>query len=225
MEKYASLCVLSYQRLEFTKKCLESLLNTSMGYNAEILVNDDGSNPEVKDYLFGLLKERKISFLILNGGKNMGVGHSIQNCLRLSSGDYLFKIDNDLLFKPNWLETAIDILDDKTVGCVGLFDYRNYDPNDKRFNIIDQKEKYNIVDDFVSSIYGFRRELWDKYGKELGTDGWHQYVKSQGYNLVISKEDMVENFGFGINSSIYLEKQNDGSIETRTTSNKPLIFN
>lgn len=217
--KFASLCILSFQRLDFTKIMLPSLLET-LDAKAEVIVHDNGSDNEVKDYLLSLLKERKISWLILNGGDSMSIGKAIQNCLRVASGDYLFKIDNDLKFKKGWLSKSIKILEEnKNIGCLSHFNYRHYDPNDNRFNIIKEEKDYNIVDDFVSSIYGFRRELWDKYGKELGTDGWHQFVKSQGYNLAITKEDMVENFGFGANS-IFVGK--DG--KAREVSDLPLIL-
>ena len=207
---------------------MESLFNTDAGAKYELLVHDDGSDSEVKDYLFGLLKEKKISYLILNGGKNLGIGEAIRKCFKIASGKYLFKVDTDLEFKKNWLKEAIEILERPQVGCVSLLNYNNYDPKDERFKTIQTMEygklKYKIVTDFISCLYGVKREIYEEFKDKLATDGWHKYIQSQGYYLAISNEDKIVNFGFGENTSIYLEKKEDGTIGTRKTYNKPLLF-
>lgn len=222
-DNYASLCLLSYQRPKFLKRTLESLLNTPAGHPYELIVHDDGSDQEVKDYLYEFQRQGKLSWLTINNGKNLGIGRSIQNCLRISSGEYLFKLDADLEFKPNWLAEGIKILNKPGIGCVSLFNYQNYDPHDKRFSVTQEKSDHLIVTDFVSSIYGFSRYMWEQYGSKLGTDGWHQYVKSQGFDLAISKTDLVSNFGFGIENSVYVVKEN-GEYKAREFSKIPRLF-
>ncbi len=221
---FASVCLLSYQRPDHLKRSLHSLLNTDPGFPMELIVNDDGSDPEVKDCLYELLRSGRISYLILNGGKNMGIGKSIQNCFRVASGDYLFKCDADLEYKPEWLKTAVTILDQPEVGCVSLFNYRHYSPHDDRFNVLREYVGFYEVDDIVSSIYGVKRIMFERYGDVLGEDGWHQYIKGQNYKLAISKEDMVTNFGFGLGNSIFVEEKSDGSIGARGFSKYPAIF-
>lgn len=221
--KHASICVLSYQRLDFLKRTMKSLLGTPSGYKMEIIVHDDGSDVEVKDYLYGLLKEKKISYLILNGGNNRGIGESIRNSFKISSGKYLFKLDTDLEFEENWLKEAIDILEDTHIGAVSLFDYRHYDPMDDRFEVLKETDKCKIVSDFVSSIYGVTRGVYEKFKHMLDTDGWHQYIKEQRYSLAITKEDKVHNFGFGIENSIYMDKDKNDNIIVRKTYKYPLI--
>lgn len=225
---WASICILSYQRLDFLKKTMESLFNTVSGYPMEIICHDDGSDPEVKKYLFSLLEEKKISYLLLNGGKNRGIGTAIRNCFKIASGKYLFKLDTDLEFKENWLKEAIEILERPSVGAVSLLDYNNYNPADERFKTTQVLEygdlKYKIVTDFISCLYGVKREVYEQFKDHLSTDGWHQYIKNQGYYLAISNEDKIVNFGFGENTSIYLEKKSDGTITTRETHKEPLLF-
>ncbi len=226
--KYASICVLSYQRLDFLKRMMASLLSVDSGYNMEIIVSDDGSEPEVKDYLYSLLKEKKISYLILNGGKNRGIGTAVRNCFKVASGDYLFKLDTDIEVKRGWLREAVNILEQPMIGSVSLLDYNNYNPDDDRFEMINQyvdgNIQYKVVTDFISCLYGVKREIYEKYKNQLGTDGWHQYIKSQGYDLAISAEDKIVNFGFGLKTSIYLDVDKNGNIVTRKTHKRPLIF-
>jgi len=223
MKKYCSICVLSYQRLDFLKKMMNSLLTVDSGYQMEICVHDDGSDDEIQEYLHQLVKEKKISYLIQNCGKNRGIGEAVRNCFKVASGDYLFKVDTDLEFKDGWLKEAVRILDDG-VGSVSLFNYNHYDPSDARFKIEQEKENCFIVSDFVSSIYGVRREVYEQYKDKLDTDGWHQYIKGQGYDLAITKEDKVSNFGFGIGKSIYVTVNEKGEPVATKTYELPLIF-
>jgi glycosyltransferase involved in cell wall biosynthesis len=218
--RFSSLCILSYERPDFLKRSIESLKRNTRARH-EIIVNDDGSeNQNVLNYIADLQLESRISYAIYNSGKNMGVGKALRNCIGVSSGDYIFKLDADLEYTHRWLEKAVSILNNHNdVGCVGLFDYLHYDPKDKRFKHIEERNDCFIVEDFVNSGYGFKRSIYEKYGKELGDDGWQQYVKSQGYKLAIPKGDLVINFGFGEGKSVYV--QNGQAIPS---SKSPRIF-
>jgi len=221
---YASVAVLSYKRIDYLRRMMASLIHTDAGYPMEIIVHDDGSDRMVTNYLYELLAKKKISYLILNGGKNRGIGEAIRNCFKVASGKYLFKVDTDLTFEDSWLKKGVEILQDKEVGVVSLFNYNHYDPDDDRFKVEKTKENHLVVSDFVSSIYGVRRDVYELYKNKLSTDGWHQFIKEQGYDLAISDKDLVQNFGFGANKSIYLDKNDKGEIITRETHKLPLIF-
>jgi len=219
--KYASLCILSYERPDFLIRSLESLKKNTK-YPYELIVNDDASlNQRVASYLTEQYFKGHISHLILNSGKNMGVGRSFRNCIGVSNGDYIFKLDADLEYKPGWIETAVNIIENnKDAGCVGLFNYLNYVKEDDRFVKIEEREDCNVVKDFVNSGYGFKREIFDKFGDSLGDDGWQVFVNSQGLKSLIPKEDVVINFGFG-KDSIYVMPGGG----TRPKSEYPKIYN
>ena len=219
MNKFASLCVLSYKRPERLRQCIDSLVqNTSYPY--ELIVNVDGGDDQSNiEYLYGLYNQKKISKLVFSSGGNRGVGKSFANCASVADGDYICKIDTDLTFFPGWLEMGVKILDRGLIGAVSFFNYRHYDPNDQRFNIISATEDYCIVDDFVSSIYLFKRE-------NLSLPGWNQ---DDGFHtklrpLAITPEDMVSNHGFGVLKSTYVSGTEDHPYKTKTFD-RPLIFN
>lgn len=226
-----SLCVLSYKRPDALRKCLESIWETAdLPY--QLIVNSDGGDLENDAWLYSQFKAGKISNLILNGGKNRGVGRSFQNCLGVAEGEYIFKIDADIVFKPKWLSTAISTLvQNKDVGAISLFDYHTYDPNDSRFfpqtNVISARNDCFIVADFVSSVYGFRRmELpfsdYELYGElDIPDDGLHQRFG----NLAIAKEELCTNSGFGRNSVYVTMPDDDPAHAFKTpTSDTPLIY-
>lgn len=192
-------------------------------------MNVDGGDSWAIGYLSELLNRGEISKLILISGNNRGVGRSFQNCLGVAEGDYIFKIDTDLVFKPNWLSKALLVLDNNPeVGAVSLFDYNYYDPNDDRFKPetcrLEERPDCYIVKDFVSSIYGFRKE--DAYGwfpHAMPDDGFHTKLQEQKGKLAITKENLVTNNGFGVYKSVYVSGTEENPYKT-PTYDEPLIF-
>lgn len=220
--KFASICLLAYKRPEQLVDCLSSLKqNTSYPY--EVIVNLDADDSEVNQgYLYRLLKEKKISKLIMNAGKNRGVGRSFANCVGVAEGDFIVKCDTDITFKQNWLSKCVEVLEkDKNVAAISPFNYRNYDPNDTRFNILSERWGYSVVDDFVSSVYVFRRQYLIYEGWQED-DGFHQKLKVTG-DLAITKQDYIVNSGFGVLKSTYVSGTEDNPRKTET-HNTPLIY-
>jgi glycosyltransferase involved in cell wall biosynthesis len=234
--KFASLCILAYKRPQKLHECLESLFKT-IDYPCEIIVNLDGSDQIDKDtasQLYGLYLDNKVSKLVLSNGKNRGVGRSFQNCLGVAEGDYIFKIDTDLTFEPKWLSTACKILDtNPEVGVVGLYDYHTQDPNDIRFkpeeNVIQTMKtwefEYQIVKDFVSSIYGFRhQDVYDGNGEmaQITDDGLHTEI-AKWKEKKMALRHSVKNDAWGPTKSTYVSGTEDHPVKTPTYQ-EPFLF-
>lgn len=214
---FASLCILAYKRPELLQQCLISLYET-VDFPSEIIINFDGTDS------LDFPREFKFSKIIVNKGNNRGVGRSFQNCLGVAEGDYVFKLDADLIFKPGWLSKSIKILDtNEEIGAVGLFDYNRQDPNDDRFkpenNIIRTMKtwdfEYQVVKDFVSCGYGFRRK--DLNQTDIPDDGLHQSFGQ------LAIHDSVDNKSFGFDS-VYVQIKPDGSVDKTPTFDMPLLF-
>lgn len=220
-----SLCVLAYKRPQLLKECLDSIWQTA-DFPYQLIVNLDAWDVHNSAYIYELYDKGRISNLVLNGGNNRGVGRSFQNCLGLAEGEYIFKIDTDLIFRENWLSTGVKILkQNKDIGAVSLFDYRHYDPNDTRFNRIEEREDCSIVNDFVSSVFGFRRKDLTLENVEMPDDGIHTTLQSLRGKLAITKVDYVKNDGFGINSVYVTMPDKDPAHAYKTpTHQEPLIF-
>lgn len=225
--KFASLCVLAYKRPESLKQCLESIFAT-VDYPHEIIVNLDGDDSGNSEYLFNLYKQKRISKLVMQSGNNRGVGRSLANCVGVAEGEYIFKIDTDLIFQPKWLSTTVKGLDDfPEIGSISLFDYRHYDPNDERFNHYDELGNFWLVDDFVTSVYAFKREYLQLRGWDED-DGFHKIIQMSGkkekvIHLAITKEDMCKNTGFGVGKSTYVSGTEEAPFKTPTHP-YPLVY-
>lgn len=228
MNKFVSLCVLSYRRPELLRACVNSIHETA-DTPYELIINLDGSDTVNSQSLYGMHVNERISKLLLNNGKNRGVGRAFENCLGVAEGDYIVKLDADLTFEPKWLSRAVKILDtNEDVGVVGLFDYNKWDPNDERFNPENNVIKtmkmwdyeYQIVKDFVSSAYIFRTRNWYlsalKAG-EIPDDGFHQEFGT------MALYHCVDNTAFGVGKSTYVSGTMDHPTKT-VTHPHPLVF-
>lgn len=216
---YSSLCILAYKRPEWLSECLDSILKT-VDYPCEIIVNCDGGDRDCYNVAHQYLLDNKISKLIASNGNNRGVGRAFSNCIGVSEGDFIFKIDTDLIFREGWLSYAVEqIVNGYTIS---LFNYRNYDPLDTRFQVLETVQKVLLVNDFVSSVYGFKREALSILPFDGNDDGYHQLLATK-YPLAISPVDYVYNRGFGIGRSVYLSGTMDKPYKTLTYSS-PLIF-
>lgn len=115
---FASVCVLSYERLAFLKQCLSGIL--SVGYAPlELIVHDDGSeDPELRAWLVKMSNEGVISTLLMNTpGHNEGQGIAMNRMAAVAKGDPIIKCDQDMVLKPGWLRKINEILQANLAAC------------------------------------------------------------------------------------------------------------
>jgi len=226
----ASLVVLSFNRPEFLHKTIASLKHQTH-YPYELIVVDDGSmHPDCAPFLYELYKARELSLLILNPGRNQGVGASMNKAFHASHGKYLLKLDADLEFTPDWLTKVVAIMETfPEIGCLGLFHY-HWVPCTWQDMIIRVEErdglKIEVHEDFVGSTMVFSREIYSKFGDLIegsscfGEDREYKMaLKEAGYWLALPSEDLVDNIGFGLNTTSLLWKGREVGC-----SKTPLIF-
>ena len=236
--KFASLCILSYKRLDMLKQTIQSIKdNTKFPY--ELLVADDSSD-ENWLYIEDLMWSREVSTVVFNTGSNMGVGETIHRLFSCAKGDYLVKLDADLKFRSNWLTLGVALLDKyPDIGAVGWFAYpapsehkitRNRENSRLDNTLIEVREDCEIVHDFVSSAMIIRREHWEKYGIERGSEafaediGLKKRMKKDGLLMAITKKDYIENIGFGLDKSVVVTPDKMGQPQITRICKWPLLF-
>ena len=103
----------SFQVLQ---RCLNSILeNTELPY--DLLVFDNGSCPEVKQYLLDLQAEGRIQYLIFSE-KNIGKGGAWEIIFNAAPGEIIAYSDNDAYFYRGWLKESVQVLE--TYPNVGM---------------------------------------------------------------------------------------------------------
>ncbi len=110
------------ETLDVLKVCLESMC-TDAGLPFDLLVFDNGSCPEVRDYLIREKEAGRIQYLIL-AEKNMGKGGAWNIMLAGAPGEIIAYTDSDVLFSPKWLSRSVEILE--TFPNVGMVTARPF---------------------------------------------------------------------------------------------------
>ena len=108
--------------LDVLKVSLESMRKDA-GLPFDLMVFDNGSCAEVRDYLIGEKEAGRIQYLILSE-KNLGKGGAWNMILAGAPGEIIAYADSDILYYPNWLSRSVEILE--TFPNVGMVTARPF---------------------------------------------------------------------------------------------------
>lgn len=110
------------ETLDVLKVSLESMRRDA-GLPFDLMIFDNGSCAEVRDYLVKEKEEGRIQYLILSE-KNMGKGGAWNVMLAGAPGEIIAYTDADVLFYPKWLSRSVEILE--TFPNVGMVTARPF---------------------------------------------------------------------------------------------------
>ncbi len=103
------LVLLSWNHLEQTRPCLETLFETTR-LPCRLLVVDNGSDPAVRQFLAGLKPRGVIQeVVLLQNETNEGFPRGMNRGIQASTAPYVCLLNNDLRFTPGWLEEMIAV--------------------------------------------------------------------------------------------------------------------
>lgn len=114
-----SILVITWDRIELTKPCLEALIHTTKNLNSEIIVVDNGSKDGTVKHIWKLHKEGLID-KVLAFDKNKGCGVATNRGMEMCEGEYIVEVDNDILLLMGWHEKCLEIFKNKEVGQIGI---------------------------------------------------------------------------------------------------------
>lgn len=113
-----SIVIISAERGKDTKKCVESIFETTQ-QPFEIILSDVGSERETLKIIMALEDTHKNLHVIYNKQSTGTTGQRNQG-VALSRGEYIVFLDNDVLVLPEWLKHLKEPADkDETIGMVG----------------------------------------------------------------------------------------------------------
>src|SRR5512133_167586 len=111
--------------LEVLKVCLDSI-RASADLPYDLMVFDNGSCEEVRQYLLDEHTAGRIQFLTLSE-KNLGKGGAWNMILAGAPGEIIAYTDSDAYFYPGWLSRSLQLLE--TFPNVGMVTARPYRTN------------------------------------------------------------------------------------------------
>jgi len=112
-----SITICTYNRLEYLKKCLTSILDQTQGSQIiEINIIDNNSTDNTKNYIAERQKEfPEINYYI---EKKQGISHARNLSFKVCKGDFLAFVDDDAIINKNWLESLLNELKNQNQNIV-----------------------------------------------------------------------------------------------------------
>jgi glycosyltransferase involved in cell wall biosynthesis len=110
------------ETLDVLRACLESM-KKDPGLPFDLMVFDNGSCAEARDFLVAEKEKGRIQYLILSE-KNLGKGGAWNVIFAGAPGEIIAYTDADVLFSPNWLSRSVEILE--TFPNVGMVTARPF---------------------------------------------------------------------------------------------------
>jgi GT2 family glycosyltransferase len=97
-----SIIVIGYNKLEYTKLCMESILKyTNKGIKFELITINHGSSDGTMEYFNSFSHEKKINLKINMKGKISSLAG------RMVEGRYMAVVSNDVIVTENWLDNLL----------------------------------------------------------------------------------------------------------------------
>lgn len=213
-EGKTSIIILTYNKLDYTKLCIESIRKYTKKDSYEIIIVDNNSTDDTRIWL----KEQNDIKIILNeenlgfpGGCNVGI-------LVAEKDNDIMLINNDTIVTPRWLENLKKSLySNEIIGAVGPV--TNNCPNYQSIEV--SYDKIEDLHDFSESYNIYNPEMWEEKVKLIGycmlikrevinkvglldevffpgnfeDDDLSYRIQREGYKLILCKDTFIHHFG------------------------------
>lgn len=214
--KYAvSILVPAYNKLEYTKLCVESILKYTTEIDYELILVNDGSSDGTKEYFESVPYRNK---KIISCSKNNGAMLAFLIGARTAEGRVLATVNNDAIVTENWLENLLICLEsDKKIGLVvpttnSISNNQaisvNYETLEDMQTFAQRYNKSNpnrwfererlcpFINVIPMSVYssGICPDRIFQYG-EFSDDDFSLQLRLKGYKLILAKDTFCHHFG------------------------------
>ena len=114
-----SVIILTFNNLDLTRACLDSVLERSDYPNLEVIVVDNASSDGTSAYLEDFARRHPDVRVVLNR-ENLGFAAGNNVGLSIATGDYLVVLNNDTVVTQGWVMTLLrHFQNDPSLGIVG----------------------------------------------------------------------------------------------------------
>lgn len=231
-----SIIILTVNKLDLLKKCLDSIHKYTNNYELVII----GNNPtdEVRNYLESL---DKFDLKLVINKENKGYPYGCNQGIKLVKYDYICFLNDDTVVTPNWLyklQKAFKVKKDCSFAspttCFSSGKQCDWNLAKDRFSmneaeILDYSNK--LKEDYIQTeVYGFciltKKEILNK----IGVFDWHRYglgsaeevdlqwrAEKFGYKSYWAKQSYVHHYGH-----VTMEKLGDNYLD-RYRKNKTIF--
>lgn len=201
MEKRFDIIIVSWNRLEYLKRTVASLIVSGAFAVAErVIIVDNGSVEEgVHAFVEDLRLSNQNVFLVLLPN-NRGWGHGVNNALGLSRAPYLLLLNNDVEFNVGFHERMITSFENQNnIGILGAWRHTSHGFTKNGVS----NEFFREMDDVPAVAWMMHKNAMEKVGMlpEKGTcftkggngedTEYVQRMKQEGFLVGVTSEDIA----------------------------------
>lgn len=203
-----SIIIVNYNKYELTQRCIESVINTILDIEYEIIVVDNCSANESYKKLKQMNKNNEKVNIIANA-QNKGFGYGNNRGVELCKYDNILLLNPDVIALENAISKMLDrILDDKSIGIIGSkllnedltlqYSCRRFLPLNKF--ILARTPLKNFIRKDIVEIIDSQYLMKDYDHKEEKDVDW-----LMGSCLMLRKKDFLDVGGFSKEYFMYFE--------------------
>nr|UWI50440.1 bifunctional glycosyltransferase family 2 protein/class I SAM-dependent methyltransferase [Clostridioides difficile] len=172
--KFTSIIILTYNQIEYTKLCIESIRKFTPKNKYEIIIIDNNSSDGTVDWL----KEQSDIKSVYNN-KNLGFPKGCNQGIELAKGENILLLNNDVIVTPNWLYNLDKALwSQDNIGAVGPIT-----------NACSYYQQINVDYKSIEEMFLFAQEI-----NKSNINSWKYRVKLVGFCMLI-KKSVLDNVG------------------------------
>ena len=173
-----SIIILTFNKLEYTKKCIESIRKYTDKGSYEIIVVDNASTDGTIEWLKG-----QGDIIKIFNNVNVGFPKGCNQGIAIAKGSEILLLNNDVIVTPVWLNNMLKALySNKKVGAVGPV--TNSGPGQE---ISVNYTRENEINDFA---VGIAEKLMDKYKEKIKLIGFCMLIKKNVLDKVGVLDDI-----------------------------------
>jgi len=217
MGDHVSIVILTFNELEYTKKCVESIRSHTPELH-EIIFVDNGSKDGTLQWLRELVKENP-GYRLIENGKNLGFAKGCNQGIEAATGNDILLLNNDTVVTDGWLSGMLECLKSTPeagivgpmtnnisgVQKVGWVGYDAVEGLERYARSFREKNRHRRTEArrMVGFCMLFRRSLVDQIGlldESFGTgnfedDDFCARAALAGYRNVIAGDVFIHHFG------------------------------
>jgi len=199
-----------YNRIEYFKITLESLINTDTTNTLFILVDDKSSRISIRSIIDDFMKKSSTPAISVYKNINCGTYHSLKIGWSIGYNlgmKYLVNLDSDSVVKPNWIND-LNLTYNKIIEEIELHvkDYNSFNHNNlivsgfnnskKQHQIIGNGNYYCLKSKINGNNIFYHRDLFPDIEKLLSDVKWYRnisnYIVKLDVPLICSRPSVVQ---------------------------------
>lgn len=208
-----SIIILTYNNLKYSKLCIESIREYTLKGLYEIIVVDNKSTDGTVQWL----KCQKDIKKIYNN-VNLGFSKGCNQGIKVSSGENVLLLNNDVIVTSNWLKNLKECLySSERIGAVGpvtnnCSNYQRINVNyssiremqvfAKKYNL-SNPQKWEIKNRLIGFCFLIKKEVINKIGflderftpGNFEDDDYSMRIKKAGYKLILCRDTFIHHYG------------------------------